>query len=750
MTLTRAAACLVLGMLPLLILPQLPSPLALAALIALALLLLQARLRPLRQAALMLLGFTWVALHAQREITQIEQLIAQPATLQVRVVEAVPDDRRMTVQLLWWQGRPVYPPLYARVGLRGGGGWCAGMSAIVTLSLRPVHAQLNEGGFDAQRWALANHTPLTGRILTTRARSGSCDARTQLIQRAEGHYAQAAQPALLSALAFGDRRRLTGEQRQLLRETGTAHLMAISGMHIGLAAAFGALLGRLCQLPLPAWRIGYRWPLYCAALTALAYAWLSGGQPPAQRALVAIGCWTICRLRGWHVSGTQVWLLCVALVLLVDPLTLLADSFWLSVLAVAAMLLGYWLLPLPATLRRYRCGRMLQLVHLQLIIMLLLLPAQLWLFHGLSLSALAANLIAVPLVSLLVVPLILLALLLLPCPALSTLCWRGADLALNGAVASLRALPPAWYAVSGDGALGLVMGLLLLIALYLGASVRWPVALLILPLAIAQLRASDPSVRWRLDMLDVGHGLAVVLSRHGHALLYDSGGSWSGGDAGERTIVPWLEWQGLRPDMLVLSHAHRDHIGGAASLLLRWPDLMVRRNFAPAARGCSRGDRWRWQGLDMEVVWPPAGAHRGDNNDSCALLIHDGTFHVLLTGDMEREAERQLVAEWGDRGAVDVLQVPHHGSRTSSTPVLLRRLRPTVALASAARYSPWRLPAASVVARYRSAGIAWYDTAVSGQIAVTFYRHRLRVSGLREQILPRWYHPWFGVPRDSR
>lgn len=182
-----------------------------------------------------------------------------------------------------------------------------------------------------------------------------------------------------------------------------------------------------------------------------------------------------------------------------------------------------------------------------------------------------------------------------------------------------------------------------------------------------------------------------------------------------------------------------------------WQAVPVSSSFRALGHGlCLRGQRWRWRGLHFEVLWPPASVASAGNNDSCVLRIDDGRFRVLLTGDIEAPAERALLRL--DRPALraEVLQVPHHGSKTSSTAPFLRAVRPQVALASAGRYSPWRLPAEAVVQRYRRLGIRWRDTAVSGQLSVHFYARSFEVLAYRGQISRRWYHQWFGVAALNR
>lgn len=162
-----------------------------------------------------------------------------------------------------------------------------------------------------------------------------------------------------------------------------------------------------------------------------------------------------------------------------------------------------------------------------------------------------------------------------------------------------------------------------------------------------------------------------------------------------------------------------------------------------------RGEAWQWQGLRFSAHWPLQGSNDKGNNHSCVVKVDDGTYSILLTGDIEALAEQKMLSRYWQHVQATLLQVPHHGSNTSSSLPLIQRVNGKVALASASRYNAWRLPSSKVKRRYEIQGYQWVDTSHQGQITVDFSAQGWQVRSLREQILPRWYHQWFGVPVDN-
>ncbi|SFM90166.1 competence protein ComEC [Izhakiella capsodis] len=752
-TLTQLAGITVLATLPLAFLPALPGAEFLTLCACLGFLLLRLPCRWMWYAGLMLLVFCWSTGHGRRLLTRIDDVATGSVSATVTITDVQPDRQMVQISLDRIDYQPQFPALRAQIYLSGSrlANFCSGQRWQMTLKFRPVHGWLNEGGFDSQRFRLANGNPLQGRLLSAIPIDSACGYRARLIAIAQRHTKQLQWGGILDALTFSDRSGIGSDTNQLLRETGIMHLIAISGLHISFAAAAGWLLGRQIQFFLPATKIGYKMPLFIGISVAIAYCWLAGTNPPVMRAILALLCWSLLRLAGWHCRSEHVWLICLALLLFTDPISLLSDSLILSVCAVGGLLLWYRLAPMPACIPRKWYWGWLHLLHLQLGMLLLMLPVQAMMFHGFSLSALFANLWAVPLVSLVSVPLSLIAVCLSPFNILTHFFWWLADWSLVVVFWPLQRIPTGWFTLS-ETQCWLTTGVWLVLAAWRFALWRGHLASLsVLMVALCMWRINAPRPLWRMDMLDVGHGLAVVISRGQRAVIYDTGKRWPDGDMGRSVIIPWLQWHNLHPDLIILSHAHLDHVGGLDSLLRRWPKVLVRSHFGPAERlPCDRGDRWQWQGLTFSVLWPLKSDKGEGNNHSCVIRVSDGRWRILLTGDLETRAEYRLLGFGLSALRANILQVGHHGSRTSSSLPWLRAIAGQAALASTSRNNPWRLPAKTVMKKYADNQYLWWDTAKSGQISVKFYPNHWTISGFREQIMPRWYHQWFGAPRDSR
>ena len=638
----------------------------------------------------------------------------------------------------------------------------------LTVRLRSPRGLANPGGSDFEGWLYRARIGATGyvrdehRLEAVPRRLWLLELRYRLAERVTRELGEGRGVAIVLALGLGTRHLLNAEDREVLARTGTSHLMAISGLHVGLVAGL-ALLG--CRwlwawLPGPCRRVA---PLVAGAWLALVlagvYAALAGFAIPTRRALLmlAIVLAALCLRRPLRPGRGLA--LAMVVVLAVDPLATLDVSFWLSFIAVAVIALSlHGRLADPARdtasgqpwLRWRRAIGMF--VLLQGLIVVGMAPATGVFFGQVPLVSPMANVLLVPLFSVLIVPGTLLGILLIPLVPALGLWWLEclsrlldalwpsleALAVLPWSVYPLPALPQAWW---------LVLSLAALLALApRGLPGRW----LVLPLLAATL-AWRPSVPahgdFQLWMLDVGQGLALLVRTHRHVLLYDTGpASPEGFDAGRSVILPMLAHQGIeRIDMVMLSHGDNDHAGGWPSVRAQLPIARGLVGGADAARfdtePCLAGQRWHWDGVSFEVLHPASPRLRG-NEGSCVLSIRAAGGALLLTGDIERWGESNLLAAGEDLQHALVV-VPHHGSATSSSIGLVAAVNPDIALISAAHANRWNLPRDEVVARWRGVGAEVFNTAETGalEIRVSAKSGIDIAEGWREQRRRFWHMP---------
>ena len=611
----------------------------------------------------------------------------------------------------------------------------------MTVRLKAPHGGVNPHGFDYELWQWEQGVQATGYV-----RSGPRDPAPVQLEQTWQHPVQWARgqvrdqiflrlagsdaAGLIAALVVGDQAAIERSDWDVFRATGVAHLMSISGLHITMFAWAAALaLGWLWRRS--AW-LCLRVPAPTAALIggmmlATAYALFSGWGVPAQRTVLMLATVGTLRLLGVRWPWPQVWLLACAVVVAVDPWALLQAGFWLSFVAVGVLFASdAGSSQTGATRLR---SRFLVLMREQWVITLALTPLSLLLFGQVSLVGLLANALAIPWVTLVVTPLAMLGVLIHPL-------WDLAAGAIGLMAQLLRGLAqwtwaslslaqaPGWAGVAG------VRGGLLL-ALRLPWSLRLAGVPLLLPVLFWQ---APPIAGGEFSVLaaDVGQGNAVLVRTARHALLYDAGPMYSReSDAGHRVLVPLLRALGVRLDTLVLSHRDSDHTGGAMAILHMQPQAGVLSSIEsdhalqalrPVTR-CTAGQRWQWDGVDFEVLHPQAGDYadvRKPNALSCALRISNGGQTVLLAGDIEQAQEAQLVARTqtgvdkpGQPVAglrADLLLVPHHGSKTSSSDAFLQAVQPRFAIAQTGYRNRFGHPASAVLVRYDGYQIKLIDT----------------------------------------
>lgn len=638
----------------------------------------------------------------------------------------------------------------------------AGQRWRFTVRLRRPHGSFNPGGFDLELWLFERGIGATGSV---RSQAGATAAllaeaaaapierlrqrvRDSIERRISGP-GQGGIAGVLAALAIGDQAAIERDDWELFRTTGVAHLMSISGLHVTMFAWLaGGVIGWLWRrsgramtwLPAP---LAARWG---GVAVALAYAAVAGWGVPAQRTV-----WMLATIAALHSLGARwplhlILLLVAWVVVAVDPWALLQPGFWLSFVAVGLLAASAPAgaaggAPPQATLRQRAVAVAKAALHTQLIATLGLAPLSLVFFQQISLVGFAANLVAIPVVTLLVTPLALLG-------ALAPPLWDAAAFVLWALMAALQWLaggahalvPAVWQAAAAPGwamAAGLLGGIVAVLPL------PFKLRALALPLMLPLLAPAVPRPadgHFEFVALDVGQGTAALIRTRRHLLVYDAGPAFSpDSDAGSRLVVPLLRRRGeSHIDHLVLSHRDTDHVGGAAALLAALPvrqlssslhethALLAQARAAGAAlRRCEAGQHWMWDGVRFEFLHPVAAdfALPGlrPNALSCVLRVSaaptgspgssvaglsslSSLSSVLLTGDIEAAQEAALLARDAGRLRATVLLVPHHGSRTSSTPAFVDAVAPEMAIVQAAYRSRFGHPAPDVVARYEARG----------------------------------------------
>nr|VFJ69433.1 MAG: competence protein ComEC [Candidatus Kentron sp. FM]VFJ70047.1 MAG: competence protein ComEC [Candidatus Kentron sp. FM]VFK18067.1 MAG: competence protein ComEC [Candidatus Kentron sp. FM] len=627
----------------------------------------------------------------------------------------------------------------------------------LTVRLKRPRGFRNPGGFDYEQWLFRQGIGATGYV---RSAHGSDQGNERLpggenlslsrlryrLARAIGEILEdthdGASPSyagIVKALAIGVRDDMTQGQWTTLRVTGTAHLMAISGLHIGLvttllffAARWLWVLFPGMVLRLPAQRLAA--PVALAG--ALGYAALAGFSLPTQRALV-MACVVMADLF-WRRNTPPGFSLALALsaILLLDPLCVLSLGFWLSFAAVAVLLFAMTGRPSPDD--SWWRGLWRHWGRTQVVIAVGLLPLTVLFFHQHALVGPLANLLAIPWMGFVVMPLVLAGTCLVSLlPDLGALLLSGGERAIALLWPLLQGLesvdlvyrkgfaPPFWSVLAAG------VGVFLLL-LPRGMPGRWLGAVWLLPLFLVPPPRPAPGEVW-FTLLDVGQGLAAVVRTREHVLVYDTGPAYSSGfDAGANVIVPFLEDQGIGSvDRVVISHSDADHAGGLKSFLAHFPvDGLFAGTSTPkgtvvsgAAPGpvsgtelCRDGISWRWDGVGFRFLHPPPGETARGNNGSCVLKVTTAAGTILLTGDIQDAAEGRLLRNHAADLPVDILVVPHHGSNSSSGPAFLAAVQPRYALFPVGYRNRFVLPAEAVVERYRQAGARLFFSNRDGAI----------------------------------
>ncbi len=597
----------------------------------------------------------------------------------------------------------------------------AGQRWQLLVKLRQPNGFQNPGGFDYERWLFVKGIAATGYVKKSDLNYKLADAdwfnidhfRLQVVKAIDRACNNCQHHGLFKALVVGFRGDIPRHQDKLLRDTGTAHLLAISGLHIGMVAGLFYFIGGFF------WRrLLHRLPfnrLECSALlsmtAALIYAALAGFSVPTVRALVMLTVVLLALLLRKGVNLLNSIACAISLILLVDPLAVGSASFWLSISALLIIALGQFLLV-------NQNNRLKQLLVIQVLFSLLFIPLGILLFDQASPAGFLANIVAIPLLSFIILPATLIGSLLavIDIPLAASL-FDWLDVLTGWLLDYLQLLLASGFQIyqSADRPIMLLVCLaisIVLMLLPLGWRARLPV-LVLLPVMMLWQPQGIVSNGFRLTILDVGMGTAVVVETKNHSLIYDFGpGNNYGFSAGDWVVKPYLRYRGIqKADLTVISHVDSDHSGGfisfideyvAAQLLTGTPKALVKRfNMDGSVRNCHNYPAWYWDGVRFEFLTVnPRPIKQSSNNDSCVLKI-SGYHTALLTGDIESRQEKRLLNRLPDKLPSDILLVPHHGSLTSSSEAFVREVKPEIAVFTLSRFNRWGFPKKTVVTRYR-------------------------------------------------
>ncbi len=735
----------------------------------------------------------------------------------------------------------------------------------LTVRLKPPKSSLNPDIFDWSQWLFQNRIRATGYVHNASNSQLLAPPPYSLsylfsqINNLRFHLAHdilhtlkkdSPNAGILIGLTVGEKQWITPEQWSILKNTGTIHLLTISGLHIAFIAALGFILAhRLWGFwrEAPLWLPARHFATLISLLCALSYAVLAGLTVPTQRSLIMLLAALFAFSFNRQLFSFQILLLSLLGVLLFDPLAVLGISFWLSFGAVAIIVYAVATFRKPGVTQKYQKSilryplldlktRIKEIYHLfrdrkfstlrslvsytiqigvlkirgflylQWVITLLLSPLLAVIYGYIPPSSLLTNLIAIPWITFLTIPFLFIGLALLNISLLihafqilmsltlvinlTLSLWLSdcrKNLLINSLYSSLglllasQALRPSFIAITEQTGRNLLIDLdwlltgfwyflqlftehpkpyfppflslitatflilsilLLLLPKFPGKWLGFTGFLLLVP------SSSPPSGTVQLTLLDVGQGLSAVVRTAHYTLLYDTGPQFTAtSDAGNTIILPFLQRHGIRRlDKLILSHFDDDHEGGLKSLI-QSPgyvrEIMAARPYPSLTiSSCRAGQYWNWDGVQFELLYPPEhfpysrySLYSRPNNLACVLKVTTGQHSILFPGDIEKIVEYRLVNSLGKQLQSDILIVPHHGSKHSSTSKFLSQVKPRFALFSAGYRNRFRHPHPDTVARYQQHQVRTFNTAEVG--AITF---RLTPDRLEGPLFPRRYY----------
>lgn len=706
-----------------------------------------------------IVGFCCFFAHAHWAVSWSlpEAVVKKPVELEGTVVDIAKtygDITRFDLKLQQFDKQPL--PLWQDVNIRVR--WQhatfvpqVGDKLLLETKLKPPHGLANEGGFSYQKYLLTKRIRASGYVThSSRPKriSRGKNTRQALYLKLLSATETLPYQGFLLALSVGDKQQITKPQWQTIQHAGISHLLAISGLHIGIVFALGCMIFRqviaLAGVLSAREFNSVRMALIGGLLSALFYAYLAGFAIATVRALGMLLIFVTGLWLAKNLNRQSVVISALFSILVVDPLAVLEPGLWLSAIAVLVIVLVFWWW--PERPRRTIWGFLRPLIKIQLSLFVLMLPLSLVLFNGVSLAGIVVNLFAVPWVSMITVPLALLGALLELADVGGYWAFVIADKSVALLFGLIQWIPSgmSWHQLSSMSLAFLLFGVIFSLSLTVNLN-RQHRALSLLLLLPLLLNALKPPEAFKVNVLDVGQGLSVVIESQGKVLVYDLGPHYQTGfNAVDAAVLPFLTAKGYRQvDTLIISHSDNDHAGNWRGFLTAMPvnRKILPRQLTEGAKDCKAGE-FRWQGLKVEVLWPFEDPQlpKNTNDSSCVVRISNRYHSVLLPGDISKHVEARLIQHRTLQLNSTIIIAPHHGSNSSSSDAFIKAVAPHYVVYSSGFLNRYGFPRQNVVTRYDRHGVIGLSTATQGQVSFELSSEKLIVTTARAELMPHWYY----------
>jgi len=621
-----------------------------------------------------------------------------------------------------------------------------GQKRTFTLKLKPIHGFKNPGSFDYSKWLFRQGFDATATVKSsdfnykneTSVLYWIDQKRTDISDLIDKKFDSIRVKGLIQALSIGDKSKISYQDSQLFQETGTAHLIAISGLHIGLIAFIGILFGRFIFYLFTNEKFNrFKFEAIFAITFAFCYALLAGLSIPTVRALVMVVVFSLAHASKIQVSRWQSWSMALLFVLIVDPFSVMDIGFWFSFLAVAVLMFAF-------SGRPYSKNKLKTFIQAQVVILIGLMPLMAIAFQQINLLTPLANLFVLPLASLLLIPLMFASFLVyLISENTASILFQIVEMisqSLFGLLDYLQKIDFLSIPIQNLNTLNFLLLLFLMVLLLLPKVFRWKFIAftLILPILIDKSSNLNDS-EFIVNVLDVGQGLSLIVQTKDHVLIYDTGAKYeSGFSMANAVVIPFLRKLGINHiDKMIISHDDNDHSGGLVDIVNAFNGIDV-IGVTGQTSNCQYPKTWEWNKIKFEVLSPFVTDPYLGNNSSCVVKISSKNGSILLTGDIEEPVEYRLINNLSESIVSDVLLVPHHGSRTSSSIDFINHVDPSIAINSSGFANQFNHPHPLIKKVYLDKAIKFYDTQKKGMIEISLMRNGIRVN----QYVDNYPHFW--------